>query len=153
MVHTQVKSLRLTISMFLSLALVIVTVTFLCSHFSSRAKSEEHPNANGDEVSALIEAALYTRHEFFGAQAIVPFPTAEARNRLAEVLEKYPDNAQIYLKLSHFDEKLGNEESALQEMRAYVEHEPDELKALETMVEFLHRRAQFPAEAEALERM
>jgi len=56
--------------------------------------------AQADEVSSLIDAALYTRHEFFGAQAIVPFPTAEARNRLAEVQAKYPDNAQIYLKLS-----------------------------------------------------
>src|SRR5262249_8200966 len=80
-------------------------------------------------------------------------PTAEARNRLAEVLEKYPDNAPIYLKLSQLDEKLGSEELALQEMQAFVEHEPNKLKALETLAEFLHRRAQFPVEAETLERM
>ena len=45
------------------------------------------PKAQVDEVSSLIDAALYTRHEFFGAQAIVPFPTAEARNRLADGVE------------------------------------------------------------------
>lgn len=122
---------------FLALLIVII---------AARAKNE-------DDVSALIDAALYTRHEFFGAQAIIPFPTAEARNRLAAVSAKHPDNAQIYLKLSQLDEKLGNEDMALQEMRSFVEYEPDELKALETMAEFLHRRAQFPAEAESLERM
>ncbi|MEN3327980.1 MAG: hypothetical protein V7638_2787 [Acidobacteriota bacterium] len=109
--------------------------------------------AHADEISSRIDAALYTRHEFFGAQAIVPFPTAEARNRLADVLTKYPDNAQIYLKLSQLDEKLGNEELALREMQSFVKHAPDEFKALETMTEFLHRRAQFAAEAESLERM
>src|ERR1051326_854245 len=136
---------KLAISSVVSLGLVIVVVAFVFPHFSARA--------NADDFSAQIEGALYTRHEFFGAQAIVPYPTAEARNRLADIRPKYPDNAQIYLKLSQLDEKLGNEEPALQEMRAFVEHEPDKLKALETMVEFLDRRAQFPAEAESLERM
>jgi len=132
---------KLAVSAVVLLGLVIV------AHFSV------HTHANADDVSAKIEAALYTRHEFFGAQAIVPFPTAEARNRLAEVRAKYPDNPQIYLKLSQLDEKLGNEELALQEMQAFVKHEPDELKALETMAEFLDRRAQFLAEAESLECM
>src|SRR6185369_2939577 len=126
--------------------MLFVIIVFVYPHFSARAKNE-------DEVLSLIEAALYTRHEFFGAQAIVPFPTAEARNRLADVLAKYPHNAQIYLKLSQLDEKLGNEELALQEMQSFVEHGGDEFKALETMAQFLHRRAQFPAEAETLERM
>ena len=128
-----------------TLGLVIVVVAFTYPHVSARAENED--------LSGLIEAALYTRHEFFGAQAIVPFPTAEARNRLTEVQRKYPHNAQIYLKLSQLDEKLGNEELAFQEMRSFVAHEPDELQGLETMAEFLHRRAQFPAEAESLERM
>lgn len=128
------------------LGLAIVVVAFVYPYFSARAKNE-------DDVSSLIDAALYTRHEFFGAQAFIPFPTAEARNRLADVLAKHPDNAQIHLKLSQLDEKLGNEELALKEMQSFVEHAPDEFKALQTMAEFLHRRAQFPAEAESLERM
>jgi tetratricopeptide (TPR) repeat protein len=132
--------------LLVSLGLVIVVLAFVYSHFSARAKSE-------DDVAALIDAALYTRHEFFGSQAIVPYPTAEARNRLEDVRAKYPDKPQIYLKLSQLDEKLGNEELALHEVQAFVEHEPDKLKALETMTEFLHRRAQFAAEAESLERM
>ena len=147
MAHTQIRVLCVKYFSRLMLTLMIVAGVFIYSYFSVRAK------ANPDEVSTLIEAALYTRHEFFGAQAIVPFPTAEARNRLAEVQAKYPDNPQIYLKLSQLDEKLGHEELALQEMQAFVEHEPDKLKALETMVEFFDRRAQFSAEAETLERM
>ena len=136
------KRLFLRLCAAVSLGLVIVIIAF---RFSVRA--------NGDDVPALVEAALYTRQEFFGAQAIVPYPTAEARNRLEDLRVKYPDNPQIYLKLSQLDEKLGNEERALQEMRSFVEHEPDKLKGLETMTEFLHRRAQFAAEAESLERM
>ena len=136
---------KLAISSVVSLGLVIVVVAFVFPHFSARA--------NADDFSAQIEGALYTRHEFFGAQAIVPYPTAEARNRLADIRAKYPDNPQVYLKLSQLDEKLGNEELALQEMRSFVEKESDKMKAFETMAEFLHRRAQFAAEAESLERM
>src|SRR5437660_5827569 len=44
----------------------------------------------GDEVERLIDSALYTRAEFFGAQARVPYPTAESRNRLAELLAQRP---------------------------------------------------------------
>src|ERR1051325_11645462 len=105
------------------------------------------------EKEDLIDAALYTRHEFFGAQAIVPYPTAEARNRLAAVVEKYPDNPQFLLKLAQLDEKLGREEEALREMQSYVEHEPDKQQALNTIADFFHRRAQFSAEADSLDRL
>src|SRR4051812_17801132 len=49
------------------------------------------------EREVAIESALFARTEFFGAQALVPYPTAEARNRLADLLEKYPNDAQITL--------------------------------------------------------
>src|SRR5215217_342682 len=38
-------------------------------------------------------------------------------------------------------------------MQSFVKHAPDEFKAVQTMAEFFHRRAQFSAEAESLERM
>ena len=141
----RVKLLFASLRLCVFALMLFVMIVFVHPFFSTRAKNEE--------VSSLIDAALYTRHEFFGAQAIVPFPTAEARNRLADVLAKHPDNAEIYLKLSQLDEKLGNEELALKEMHSFVKHAPDEFKALQTMAEFFHRRAQFPAEAETLERM
>src|SRR4051794_28499305 len=129
----------------LVLAALVVAV-FVC-------KSQRSVTAEAGDKTDLIDAALYTRHEFFGAQAIVPYPTAEARNRLAAVLEKYPDNSKILLKLAQLDEKLGREEEALREMQFYLEHEPDKSKALKTIADFFHRRAQFAAEAESLERL
>jgi len=129
----------------LVIATVVVAV-FICN-------SQLSVTAETDDETALIDAALFTRHEFFGAQAIVPYPTAEARNRLAEVLEKYPNSSQILLKLAQLDEKLGREEEALREMQAYAKHEPNQQEALTTMTEFFHRRAQFAAEVESLERL
>ena len=140
------------------LALMIVaasTAVFICySQLSVTAEEEVEPKTEtGDEVTARIDEALYTRHPFFGAQAIVPYPTAEARNRLAVVLEKHPNSPKVLLKLAQLDEKLGREEEALREMQAYVEHEPDKWDALNTLAKFFNRRAQFAAEAESLERL
>ncbi|HEX3250693.1 MAG TPA: tetratricopeptide repeat protein [Pyrinomonadaceae bacterium] len=120
---------------------------FICdSRLPVRAEKEV-------DETALIDTALYTRYEFFGTQAIVPYPTAEARNRLAAVMEKYPNKPQILLKLAQLDEKLGREEEALREMQSYVDHEPDKQQALTTIAGFFHRRAQFSAEAESFERL
>jgi hypothetical protein len=44
-----------------------------------------------DEIANAIEKALYTRAEFFGANAIVPYPTVEARKNLAVLAENYPN--------------------------------------------------------------
>jgi tetratricopeptide (TPR) repeat protein len=130
--------------------MICVVVLALFIYNSQRSVTAD---TNTDEVAALIDAALYTRHEFFGAQAIVPYPTAEARNRLADVLTKHPDNPTVLRKLAQLDEKLGREAEALRGMQTYVEHEPDKEQALATLGEFFHRRAQFPAEAESLERL
>ncbi|HJS22961.1 MAG TPA: tetratricopeptide repeat protein [Pyrinomonadaceae bacterium] len=128
------------------LIIAVIVAVFICN-------SQLSVTAETDDETALIDAALFTRHEFFGAQAIVPYPTAEARNRLAAVLEKHPNSSRILLKLAQLDEKLGREEEALREMQAYAEHEPNQQQALITLSEFFHRRAQFAAEAESLERL
>ena len=112
------RSAQIRVRYITGLLITTALVAFVICNSQRSVTAEKEP-----DTAALIDTALYTRHEFFGAQAIVPYPTAEARNRLAEVLKKYPDNAQIYLKLSQLDEKLGNEELALQEMQAFVEHE------------------------------
>src|SRR5258708_6363492 len=137
----------------------LLTASFLFfaifdSHYAAHADNQTARNDGVvDEKSALIDSALYIRAEFFGAQALVPYPTAEARDRLAALQAKYPNDPQIDLKLSEFDEKLGRETDADVEMRAFVEHEPENLKALETSVSFFDRRAQFTDEADALERL
>jgi len=106
-----------------------------------------------DERAALIEAALFTRGEFFGAQALIPYPTAEARSRLAEVQNKYPEDPAIYSRLAQLDEKLGHQEQALNELRRAVELERESAEALEQLAAFHHRQARFADEAKTLERM
>src|SRR5262245_20194423 len=61
--------------------------------------------SSADARTDAIESALYARTEFFGAEALVPFPTAEARTRLAELQRQYPNAAEIVLKLAKPDEK------------------------------------------------
>ena len=74
-----------------------------------------------DEKAAQIESALFTRSDFFGAKALVPYPTAEARNRLADLQKRYPEDSGIYLKLSQLDEKLGNIDRAENELGKFIE--------------------------------
>src|SRR5947199_9505902 len=120
---------------------------------SAKGKSNAAKNSATNERDAAIEAASFTRAEFFGAQALVPFPTAEARNRLASVLEKYEDDPQVFLRLSQLDEKLGRFEESERELQSYVELQPDKQGALETLASFFDRRAQFEREAATLERL
>ena len=131
-----------------------VAIAIFNTHRTVHANNEAEQSKHAvDEKTALIDQALFTRAEFFGAQALVPYATAEARERLAAVQAKYPVDPQIDLKLSQLDEKLGREEDAAKEMRAFAEHEADKLKALETLAGFAHRRAHFAVEAETLEQM
>ena len=106
-----------------------------------------------EERATRIESALFTRAEFFGAQAIIPYPTIEARARLAEVRNLYPQDSEIEFKLAEFDEKLGDEEKARAGMERYVELEKNNLPALERLANFHRRRARFADEAAARERM
>lgn len=111
--------------------------------FSSQNPAQIEQN----ETQTAIENALYSRAEFFGANAIVPFPTEEARNRLAEVLQKFPDDSEILLKLAELEEKLGRfaeAEAAIKSVK------PENLKSL---ADFYGRRAQFEKQAEILERV
>ena len=66
-----------------------------------------HAASAAEERATRIESALFSRAEFFGAQAIIPYPTGEARARLAEVRNLYPQDSEIELKLAELDEKLG----------------------------------------------
>jgi predicted Zn-dependent protease len=106
-----------------------------------------------EERAERIETALFTRAEFFGAQAIIPYPTGEARARLAEIRKLYPQDSEIELKLAELDEKLVDFEQARAGMMRYVELEKDSLAALQRLANFYHRRAQFADEAAARERM
>lgn len=118
-----------------------------------RAAETLPANLADDEKAASIEAALFTRAEFFGVQAIVPYPTAEARTRLAEVARRFPQDSEIQLKLAELDEKLGEFDSAHQAMLRYVELEPNKSVALKSLASFYNRRARFVEQAATLERV
>lgn len=138
------KSVAL-IALVSSLALAIIT--------PQRAITTAQAKPAAEERAERIESALFTRAEFFGSQAIIPFPTSEARARLAEVRKLYPQDAEIELKLAELDEKLGDVDQAERETLRYVELDKNSLAALEKLANFYHRRARFADEAAARERM
>jgi tetratricopeptide (TPR) repeat protein len=136
----------------LSCAVVVQRLIIAVSAEDNREGAASNKRVR-DEKEAAIEAASFARAEFFGAQAHVAYPWAEARNRLADILEKYPNEPQIFLRLSELDEKLGRFEEAERELQTFVELQPDKLEALVTLASFLDRRAQFEKEAATFERM
>src|ERR1051326_4404402 len=92
----------------LLLAGAAASACFVIARRVAASKEENSIGARrGDEVERLIDSALYTRAEFFGAQARVPYPTNEARNRLAELLARRPKESRVVLALARLDEKLG----------------------------------------------
>ncbi|MDQ3800771.1 MAG: tetratricopeptide repeat protein, partial [Acidobacteriota bacterium] len=97
-----------------------------------------------------IEKALYTRQEFFGAQAIVPLPTAEARENLARLAENFPGNAEILSELAELNEKLGRYDEAEANLNRLAEADAAKL---ENLAAFYHRRAQFEKEALVLRKI
>jgi len=116
----------------------------LCACFYGFYQSR---GVNAGEKSQEIENALYTRAEFFGADALVPFPTEQARTRLGEVAQKFPNDAEIIQKLAVLDEILGRFEDAENELKAI---EPENLPLL---AGFYERRGAFEKQAEILEKI
>src|SRR5256885_16664663 len=99
----KVRTSRLRAARLILLVLVATTAA-VC--LIVRARQTEATGDAGDgnaraggEVERLIDSALYARAEFFGAQARVPYPTAEARNRLAALSEQRPKEAPVTLAL------------------------------------------------------
>src|SRR5687768_6555720 len=123
---------------FLQFAVYLAVLIFAVFYgFNSTRSVQIQP----DKKQAAIETALFTRAEFFGAQAIVPFPTEQARARLAEVLRDFPGDAEILQKLAGLDEKLGRFDEAESSLKAL---KPENLQAL---ADFYGRRAAFEKQA------
>src|SRR5262249_16076756 len=114
---------------------MIVSCLYLAIITPQRAVTIAQAKSAAEERATQIETALFTRAEFFGVQAIIPYPTGEARARLAEVQKLYPQDSEIELKLAELDEKLGDEEKACAEMRRYAGLEKNNLTALERRAE------------------
>jgi len=118
------RKLKLTTRRVLALVLIslscAVVVHRRLTTVSAEADRKEDARAGGEGETA-IEAASFARAEFFGAQALVPYPTAEARNRLADVRGKYPNEPRVALRLSQLDEKLGRFDESRQLALGLVE--------------------------------
>lgn len=123
---------------------------FLFLNFTGAKFSPFLQKVSAEESADEMENALFTRQEFFGAQAVVPLPTAEARENLAELAEAQPDNLQILEKLAELDEKLSRFEATEKSLIRLAE--TDNSKN-ETLAAFYHRRAEFEKEAEVLRKI
>ncbi len=134
------KHLCLSVAICGSIASLLI---FALLHFSSAKISAE-------DVNSEMENALFTRQEFFGAQAIVPFPTVEARERLAKLAEQLPDNPHILEKLAELDEKLLQFDEAENNLKHLIEIDQSKMNDLAS---FYERRAQFTKEAEMLRKI
>src|SRR5439155_17204412 len=97
----------------------------------------------------LIEKAMYTRQEFFGAEAIVPLPTAAARENLLKLLQTSPNDPTIIEKLSELEEKLRNYDAAEKDLKQLVAIDK---KYANNLTSFYERRGRYADEAALLRR-
>jgi cellulose synthase operon protein C len=137
----------------LSIILLLLTLLSAITYTRSVKAGKDLSRSKMDEIGRLIDEALYTRAEFFGTQALVPYPTAKAEDNLSALLQKYPDEPRIYLKLAELNEKLGEHSKALKSLEKYVEIEKRSYASLERLASFFHRRADFIKEAKTVEEM
>lgn len=121
-------------------------VFVLCVVWFNRAS----PKVAAEEMNGEIENAVFTREEFFGAQAIVPFPTAQARENLLKLEEKNSGNPQILKKLAEFNEKLDRFDEAENNLLRLAEIDAAEMQSLAA---FYERRGQFEKQAETLKKI
>ncbi|HEX9928606.1 MAG TPA: tetratricopeptide repeat protein [Pyrinomonadaceae bacterium] len=130
---------------------VFISSVFLCLIiFGFLFASESPQNVFAGEAQTVIEKALYAREEFFGADAIVPLPTAQARENLTKLARSETDNPRILEKLAELEEKLSNFDAAEQALIHLTEVESSKL---ENLAAFYHRRARFEKEAEILRKL
>src|SRR4051794_38413808 len=83
------------------LATGLLLALFTGSHFQLTS-----PSVHAEDSRDIIDQALYSREEFFGSQAFVPFPTSKMRENLAALAKTLPEDAEVALKLAETDEKL-----------------------------------------------
>ena len=135
--------LHLSVALICGLFFLCLIVCFVWSNRTSQKLATE-------DTDSEIETAIFTRQEFFGAQAIVPLPTAEARRNLIKLAEGSPDNLQILEKLAELNEKLGRFDEAEIGLKHLAEIDASKL---ENLVAFYERHGQFEKEAETLRKI
>ncbi|MBX7218839.1 MAG: tetratricopeptide repeat protein [Blastocatellia bacterium] len=100
-----------------------------------------------------LDAALFVTEEFFGTQARAPRPYAQAREQLTPLVAKYPQDVRLLRYTANLDEKLGNFDRAVEEMRQYSTLRKDAPNALRRLAAFYHQRAMYADEARTLQKL
>jgi predicted Zn-dependent protease len=122
---------KLIIISFLLIGIIVSALILL---------TKQTPTVFSQSLENNMDSALYRREEFFGSQAIVPIPTAEAYENLLKL--KDVNNPKVFVKLAELSEKL----EKFDEAEKYL------IKAdnLDLLANFYHRRGTYEKEAEII---
>jgi tetratricopeptide (TPR) repeat protein len=122
----------------------------ICSFIFFFSFDFKTPKVLAEDFQNEIEKAMFTRQEFFGVEAIVPLPTAEARENLIKLTENSPENDEILEKLAETNEKLTFYDEA---EKNYVRLAEIHAVNLEKLAAFYERRGRFEKQGETLRKI
>jgi predicted Zn-dependent protease len=98
----------------------------------------------------LVDQALYTNEDFFGANASVARPFSDGLARISALIDKYPKDSRLRLEASRLAEFLGQYDRATAEMVAYADLKTHSPNSLRRLADYYHYRALFPDEVRTL---
>jgi len=101
----------------------------------------------------LVDEALYTNEEFFGAQASVARPYAIAFERVSTLSGNYPKDARLHLQAARLADRLGQFDKAATEMADYADLRGRSPDALRRLARFYDHRARFADEVRTLQEL
>lgn len=101
----------------------------------------------------LVDDALYTNEEFFGAQASVARPYAVAFERVNALSGKYPKDARLHLQAARLADRLGQFDKAATEMTEYADRRGRSPDALRRLASFYDHRARFADEVRTFQEL
>lgn len=136
---TQVKFIKHPCLFVKICGFVFFCLLFWCAWLNCSMQKNSAADSNSE-----IESTIFARQEFFGSEAIVPKPTAEAEQNLAKLAVNSPDDPQILEKLAELDEKLRRFDEAENNLKRLAEIDAANL---EKLAQFYERRARFEDEA------
>lgn len=128
----------------------LCSAVFVCGAICLYFSNYQPQKVAAADVKDEIEKAMFTRQKFFGAEAIVPLPTSEARENLARLAENLPNETTVLAKLADANEKLQRFDEAEKNLIRAGEIDPAKL---ETLVRFYERRGEFEKKAAVLNKI
>lgn len=122
-----------------------------CKNFNESEKAVFFPEKSTltDKSKKAVENAIFTKQEFFGAEAIVPLPTAQARENLLKISINQPDDPKILEKLAEFHAKLSDFGEA---EKVLVHLAEIDFSQNEALADFYRQRGEYAKQAQILEK-